>query len=492
MSAIRRVALVVGNGKYAKAKPDLKNPTNDAVDIAARLAANNFNVTRLVDVSYKDMDKALNAFRKALADAELGLFFFAGHGVQIDGENFLIATDTNTSDEFEAKHSSLALNKVIEAMEKTGTESNVIILDACRDNPFERAWRSGTQRGLASVYAPKGTLIGFATSPGQLAADGAGRNGAYTAALLEHLDTPDVSIENMFKRVRNTLSATTKGKQISWEHTSLAQEVYFKMSIADLIQEYSAAALSDAQFVLDVARPAHAVIKSLKSLTWGTQNTAMQRVTPEVTAAASPDTLFVLGRNIYQSACGSSHGAIGFVNHFAERTQPTAPEARKAILDGMLFEIFFDKGGEVRQRPKSGFFNEVFELQKLNQFTDSFDFIAKALSNRADDFYVLPGKGIAKSIDVVLRKNDAENFVESVHLDGKNILQIDEDGPNAHDDAKYHSMTKDHFEEKLTSEMLLPKHSTKIAYSNAVGQVTSVRLHRHAVLRKTVQPITGS
>ena len=99
-------------------------------------------------------------------------------------------------------------------MEDTGTDTNIIILDACRNNPFERAWtRSLVSRGLAPVYAPKGTLIAYATSPGQTASDGDGRNGAYTASLLQHLDAVDCSIETMFKRVRNTLSATTDGKQ---------------------------------------------------------------------------------------------------------------------------------------------------------------------------------------------------------------------------------------------------------------------------------------
>lgn len=485
----RRVALVIGNGKYQKAKPDLKNPANDATDIASRLAANNFKITRLVDVTYKEMDAALKTFRQALDEAELGLFFFAGHGVQIDGENYLIATDTDTSDELDAKHSSLSLNKVIEAMEKTNTASNVIILDACRDNPFERAWRSGTQRGLASVYAPKGTLIGFATSPGQLADDGPGRNGAYTAALLEHIDTPDVSIENMFKRVRNTLSAATKAKQISWEHTSLAQELYLKMGIADLVQDYSAAALSDARFVLDTAEPGHSVIKSLKSLTWGTQNLGMNQLTPAIVSSCTTDTLFVLGRNIYQAACGSAHGAISFVNAFADRTQSSDPEDRKALLDGMLFEIFFDKNGELRERAKTGYFNEVFELQKSASFDKSFEFVSTALSNHADSFYALPGKGISKSVDVVFRKGATEFFVESIHLDGKNILQIDEEGTNALDDSKYHEAGKDYFEERLTQEMLLPKHLTKIAYPNAAGKVTTLRLHRHAVMRKTLLPV---
>lgn len=241
----RLTALVIGNAAYEHAGV-LTNPTNDAEDIAAKLAGCGFAVSKAIDCSVLDMDRALKRFKKSLSDNDVGLFFFAGHGMQIEGENYLAAVNTDTAGEDEAKYSSLALNRVIEVMEKAGTSTNIIILDACRDNPFERAWRrSAAARGLAPVYAPKGTLIAFATSPGQVASDGKGRNGAYTAALLQHIETPDCSIENMFKRVRNTLSAATRTKQISWEHTSLSGEFFFNLSLGVRIDAYSDAALSD-------------------------------------------------------------------------------------------------------------------------------------------------------------------------------------------------------------------------------------------------------
>jgi uncharacterized caspase-like protein len=215
----RLTALVIGNADYVDAGK-LKNPGNDATDIAAKLGECGFTVATHLDCSRLEMERALKDFKMALKDSDVGLFFFAGHGMQIDGNNYLAAVDTDVTGEIEAKHSSLALNQVIEVMEKADNASSIIILDACRNNPFERAWaRSMTSRGLAPVYAPRGTMVAYATSPGQVASDGRGRNGAYTAALLEHLATPDCSVESMFKRVRNTLSTATGGKQISWEHT---------------------------------------------------------------------------------------------------------------------------------------------------------------------------------------------------------------------------------------------------------------------------------
>jgi hypothetical protein len=212
----RLTALVIGNAAYTQTNK-LSNPANDATDVSAKLGARGFTVIEKTDCTHKEMDHALKEFRASLTDSDVALFFFAGHGMQIDGENYLAAVDADFGNETDAKHSSLSLNRLIETMEKSGTATKIIFLDACRNNPFEFAWhRSAATRGLASVYAPRGTIIAFATSPGQIALDGTGRNGRYTAALLKHIDRPDCSLENMFKRVRNTLSAATKDKQISW------------------------------------------------------------------------------------------------------------------------------------------------------------------------------------------------------------------------------------------------------------------------------------
>uniref|UniRef100_UPI0025F358CB caspase family protein n=1 Tax=uncultured Phenylobacterium sp. TaxID=349273 RepID=UPI0025F358CB len=336
----RLTALIIGNGGYPGAGA-LKNPTNDATDLAASLQARGFAVTAVTDAKGAEMDKALKAFHAASKDGDIALFFFAGHGVQIDGENYLLATDSQTDDEDDAKYSSLALNKVISSMDKAKTTTNIIILDACRNNPWERGWRGGA-RGMASVYAPKGTLIAFSTSPGQTASDGTGRNGAYTDALLKHIETPDVTIEAMFKRVRNTLSANTGGKQVSWEHTSLSGEFFFNLSVASRITDYGGSAIKDKTFVLDESDPAHVSIKGLKSHNWNAQNPVFTTLDAAMMNRASADSLFVLGRNILQAADGCSNSAGFFIQNFMNRMAGVADEKRKAVLDGMLFEIFLN------------------------------------------------------------------------------------------------------------------------------------------------------
>ncbi len=289
------------------------------------------------------MHRALQEFRSELHLAEAELFFFAGHGLQIDGKNYLLATDTSTDDQIAVRFTSLELDHVIASMEHAETRTNLIILDACRNNPWERRWHrsSGTQ-GLASVYVPRGTLIAFATSPGQTAADGVGqRNGKYTSALLKHISTPDCTIEAMFKRVRNTLNVTTNGKQISWEHTSLASEFFFNRSVSARIDLCSEKALKDGSAELKDSYPSHRIIRSLKVLTWNVQNAAVQELVPGAMKSFGRNSLFIFGRNLYQAACGGSNAALSFIEEFPSKTRGLVEAKRRALLDGMLFEVFF-------------------------------------------------------------------------------------------------------------------------------------------------------
>ena len=417
-------ALVIGNSDYPDDN-ELTNPIHDATDLGARLKSYGFDVTVALNCSAKDMDKHLKTFRTLLETNEVALFFFAGHGMQIDGTNYLIAIDTDMDTEDDAKHSSLSLDKVVDAMAKSHSATRIIILDACRSNPWERKWHRGPGvRGLASVYAPKGTIIGFATSPGEIAYDGTGRNGTYTAALLEHIETPDCSIETMFKRVRNTVAAASKGKQTSWEHTSLSGEFYFNLSLGNLIEEYDGTALADRLFAVDPAKKSHKVIAGLRTHDWYQQNPALALLDSNSVKKMADNSLFVVGRNIYQAACGSANSAIEFVRNFMSKTVGYPKEKRKALLDGMLFEIFFDKDGKLRERVKRKYFEEIFELQQHDALKDSFEFIAKALTVAGGDFYAVPGKGHELSVTVSTKKTKDGTIVDAIYIGGTDVLQI--------------------------------------------------------------------
>ncbi len=457
-------ALVMGNAEY----PDheLSNPLNDAEDVAAKLTSYGFDVTLITDAKYSKMDKAVKASRDSLDKVDVGLFFFAGHGMQIEGTNYLLALDTDMDGEdTDAKHSSLSLDKVVEVMGKSKAQTKIIILDACRKNPWERRWNRGPEsRGLASIYAPKGTIIGFATSPGETAGDGIGRNGTYTDALLQHIKTPDCTIESMFKRVRNTVAAATNGKQTTWEHTSLSGEFYFNLSLGMVIEEYDETALADGLFIIDESHKSHKIIKGLRSHDYYRQNPAVELLTADSAARMIADNLFVIGRNIYQAACGGSNAAIAFVTNFASQTSGYAPTKRKAILDGMLFEIFFNSKAELRDSIKGGYFDELFDLERSPKFKPSFDFIAESLTAARGDFYALPGSGHDLAVTIATKSTKEGTVVKAVYIDGKDVLREEED---VWDTGKYSTLTHAKIKKMLSEQLVIPKRHLEIAYTPA-------------------------
>ncbi len=471
-------ALVVGNGAYRGCGP-LKNPVNDAEDIATKLRSYGFQVLVATDASRVEMDRQLRRFSDLLATNDVGLFFFAGHGMQIEGTNYLLAIDTDTSSELDAKHSSLSLDKVIDTMAKFTASMKIVILDACRNNPWERAWhRDAATRGLASVYAPKGTIIGFATSPGEVAEDGSGRNGTYTAALLQHIDTPDCTIETMFKRVRNTVAAETRGKQTSWEHTSLSGEFHFNMSLGKIIRDYKETSLADGLFVVDVTKKSHKIINGLKSHNWYTQNDALALLDSESANKMAKDSLFVVGRNIYQAACGNANAAQYFLTNFMSITSGFEVEKRKAILDGMLFEIFFNPKGELRESIKSRYFDDVFELQRYPEVKESFDFISQALTSARGNFYALPGKNLELAVSVATKTDKDCYRVEGVFLGGADILRAEDKEWDVPGDERFYLLT-DHvaLNKKLSEELVVPSRCLKVTYTPVAAANADSQIH---------------
>jgi hypothetical protein len=474
-----REALIIGNSAYPKGSA-LRNPTNDARDLAKALRRFGFTTGVVTDGKIEEMENSLASFKKRLKSAKVGLLFFAGHGIQMKGENYLIAIDTKTSDEAAARHSSLPLNQVIETMEDTPTDTNIIILDACRNNPFERTWtRSLAPRGLAPVYVPKGTLIAYATSPGQVASDGDGKNGAYTAALLQHLDAVDCSIEIMLKRVRNTLSASTLGKQISWEHTSLSREFFFNRSVGVRIDLYDDSALRDKFFVLDQKKTSHRVIEGLKSHDWYIQNPALDAFTEAQMAKTTVDSLFVVGRNIYQAACGGARSAYHFIENFASLASELPSEKWRALLDGMLFEVFFDSHGEIRKELKSDRFEEVFKLQQFPYLAGSFDFISECVIPFSDRFHVQPGRNREVALDVITRSSAKDVIVEEVLLGGKDIFWVkgeDEEEVDSDETFKMRSKSRKDFEQELATGLTLPVHLLRVSYPNVPNVPGSLKV----------------
>ena len=225
--AAERVALLIGNNQYP-ATP-LRNAVNDARDLAEALKELGFKVIVRENATRKDMYDAIREFGQALEGARTALFFYAGHAMQFRDRNFLIPIDAVMGTEDDVTFFSVEISQVLDRIDRARTRHNFVILDACRDNPFASSFKI-TSSGLAQMSAPSGTLIAYATSPGAVAADGFGRNGIYTKHILQHIRTPDLPVELMFKRVREGVELDTKRQQTPWDSSSLKGDFAFNIT----------------------------------------------------------------------------------------------------------------------------------------------------------------------------------------------------------------------------------------------------------------------
>lgn len=231
LRAETRLALVIGNGGYATNA--LANPPNDAELMARTLKSVGFEVVKLIDADQAAMRRAVLEFGRRLRGGDaVGLFYYAGHGVQVGGENYLIPVGADIKDPEEVALQGVSLDELLKTMARASSRLNIAILDACRDNPYPSATRSGT-RGLAQVRAPTGTLIAYATAPGDVALDGSGGHSPYSAALADAIPTQGISIDEVFRRTRRKVLEVTGGKQTPWEHSSLTGEFFFRPKAAE-------------------------------------------------------------------------------------------------------------------------------------------------------------------------------------------------------------------------------------------------------------------
>jgi hypothetical protein len=246
---IKRIALVIGNGAYVSA-PALKNPPNDARDMAATLRTLGFDVVSGINANQKDMKRLIREFGMKLKSVGgSGLFYYAGHGVQSKGRNYLIPVDADIQSEAEVEDSGVDAALVLNYMDEAQNGLNIVILDACRNNPFARSFRSASD-GLAQVDAPTGTLIAYATAPGRVASDGTAGNGLYTAELLKQMKVPGLSVTDMFMRVRAEVMKQTGNKQVPWEASSLVGSFYFTGGAGDVTPATNTAKIDPVAFEL--------------------------------------------------------------------------------------------------------------------------------------------------------------------------------------------------------------------------------------------------
>lgn len=236
--AAKRVALVIGNAAYVQAGA-LTNPVNDAADMAKALTEAGFDVILGLDLDRRSFDEKLRAFSRSLDGADTAVLFYAGHGLQVAGHNYLVPVDAGLSTERDLDFEAISLDFVLRQME-VGREgkTSIVFLDACRDNPLARnlARSMGTRSasigsGLAEVQTGVGTFIAYSTQPGNVALDGAGRNSPFTAALAAHVSEPGKNLTSIMIEVRNDVLKATDGRQVPWDHSALTSDFFFRPEV---------------------------------------------------------------------------------------------------------------------------------------------------------------------------------------------------------------------------------------------------------------------
>ena len=456
---MRKLAFVVGMSEYPEDRLD--NPVNDANSIENAFRKLGIDTIKMVNTGVADLKDSLDHFREELKNYEVAIFFFAGHGTEIDGENYLCTIDTDFQSLNRIRYSSLPLGYLIDLFEKANAYTKIIILDACRDNPFDKKLRSAKGTQLAPVFAPLGTIIAYATSPGQIAADGRNGNGAYTYSLLQHIFTNDLKIEELFKRTRNTLYTLTSKRQLSWEHTSLMGDFYFSNSAltGEFNSSYSKDAIADSQFNYAVNTPVIDVVKALMSCNWNSQNPAIQKINSIDFEGAKIDELFLLGRNIYQSGVGPAFSASEYLDNIHSNLAVFNEEIRFHILNGIVFEIYFNSNGLLRDDFKTKGIDNVFgelidyknrnSLKYIDSFLGTYDFrfIYRSL---VDESIVL-------NISCDVYKEDLFRLIE-INLNGKNIL-FSSDGTNEYiPDDDIIRVSKDRLLDDLIKKIGVPSY----------------------------------
>ncbi|MEX0980660.1 MAG: caspase family protein [Bacteroidales bacterium] len=464
------VALVIGNDKYALEKNKLDNAANDANSISDVLLRLGYTVHKKLNCDKINFANAISQYITELNGFEIGLFYFSGHGLQIDGENYLAPIDTDFSDEKVAKYTSFPLQDILHDIDKAKPKIKIIILDACRNNPYPLTYRGAFSRGLAPIYAPKGTIIAFSTSPGEVALDGGSfGNSIYTRSILKHIEDKNTQIEDFFKRVRTSVYVLSEGKQLSWEHTSLIGDYYFNSGqlIHGVDLPYSPSVVADSQYIPDSSIFGH-IIQGFKSHDWYKQGPAFKRFLKLDKSDVNESEQFLLGRNILQIATGGEFNSNDYFETLNQSLEKWIADGANHILNGILFEIYFDSDGRFRQglNFKSNYINEICRLEEDKRYKTSFDFILTQLLPFRDFLYYIPSSNpvnlpIELKFEKIKKETSEGNYIinqlNTIFFQGTDILQIEEDF------AFYSRSTYEHLVNELSKNLCVPKNRLTIS-----------------------------
>ena len=466
------LALVVGNNDYTTTDKKLNNAINDANAIAEKLMQLGYIVIKKTNCDLYTFAASISEFSEEQNKYDIALLFFSGHALQIEGENYLCGVDTSFVDIGSAKYTSIKLNEVLKDIKKANAKVNIVILDACRNNPFPETSRGAYNPGLAPVYAPKGTLIAFSTSPGETASDGDGMGGNhsyFTKAILNHIEDKNIPIEEFFKRVRTSVYTMSDEKQLSWEHTSLIGDYYFNSGqlIHSVGLPYSEDVVADANYEFK-GKLGDNIIKGFKTHNYYKQGPAFSKFAQLEVSDVDANQQFLIGRNVLQTAIGGEYKAINYFENLGASLEKWNSEENNHILNGILYEIYFDSEGKIRQGMnfKSEQIDNIFSLEDDERYKPSFELINKQLQPFREYLFYIPSTSpVNKPLEIVLDKVKYNRFekeitvyhVSSIKYQNIEIFDLKEDD--------YVSYKLSDFKEKLCSNLCIPLKRLTISFN---------------------------
>lgn len=427
---MKTLALIIGNNEYHE-NAKLTNAVNDARAIKDAFEKLEFDVIYRENCNVANASELLDEFSNRIKNYDASIFYFAGHGFEFDGENYLTTIECQIppSGKHMCSWTSIALSEILRIYKDNTNKVNIAIIDACRKNMGR-----GSNNGLAPVNAPQGTLIAFSTSPNEGASDsGYGNNSIYTGALISYIGRENLSVEELFKKVRKTVYSLSNGKQTTWEHTSLINDYYFNIGQKIYSKDipYSEDVIKDINY--KETDDFGELIEKVKSYNWNIQGPAIKKLLRFPVSDLNKNQQFILGRNLLQ-ASGVEFSAQNFMRDISLNISKYNVEGINHLLNGILFEVYFDSHGEFRkEKRKTYFLEEVLSLRKNTKHEKSFTFIRELILSYDDGLIYLPQKDdkdididvvveeVKKSHDVYLK--ETIQVIKSITFNGLDIMK---------------------------------------------------------------------
>jgi hypothetical protein len=387
---MKTLALIIGNNEYYEGAK-LDNPINDSRGIKDVFSRLGFDIIYKENCLAGDITEILLEFEKRIVEYDASIFYFAGHGFEIGGENYLAAIDCQIAQAstYHCNQYCIKLSDILKILKVNSTKTNIVIIDACRKS-FERSGAIA----MSPIQSPKGTLLAFSTSPNEGASDqGFEGHSIYTGALLRYIGRERLSVEELFKKVRKTVYAISGGRQTSWEHTSLIGDYYFNTGqlVYSVSIPYDEVVVKDIKYI-SAKNQFEELILELKSYDWYRQNPAVDKLVAIPPNQIDKNQQFILGRNILQ-ASGAAYQAKSFLENIDKNIEKYINEGDNHVLNGILFEMYFDSRSDFRKdRTKKYSKEEILALRKSGKYDKSFLFIRQLIETTNYPLIYIPKK----------------------------------------------------------------------------------------------------